>query len=418
MTVELISVGTEILLGDIVNTNAAYISRLMAVCGADVLHQNTVGDNRKRLSEVIRLALSRADIIILTGGLGPTDDDITTEVTSEVLGLKQQIDEDIVETIKSYFKKRNRFMPKTNLKQAMRPEGSKVIENNNGTAPGYLMEKDGKTVIILPGPPGEMKSMIDRVAKEYIAPKTGRVIVSHNVRTFGIGESDMAQRVSELFDNENPTVAPYAKTGEALLRVTASGKTKEECEALIAPVLDEIKEKIGGYIYGIDAENIEEATVEALKENALTVSCAESLTGGLIAKRITDIPGASEIFECGVVSYSNRIKGKLLGVNEKTLEEFKAVSFQTAAEMAEGIRKLSSSSIGVSATGIAGPDGDGTGKEAGLIYIGIASECGTRTVEIKTGHSGENCREYNRTVAASTALNEVRKEVIRLKEKG
>lgn len=415
MIVELISVGTEILLGDIINTNAAYISKLMAACGANVLHQSTVGDNRKRLTEVIRLALSRSDIIILTGGLGPTDDDITTEVTAEVFNLRQSLDESLAEKIREYFKKRGRFMPESNLKQAMKPEGAIVIENNNGTAPGFIMEKGEKAAIILPGPPSEMKPMIDRVAEEYIAPKTGRVIVSHNIRTFGIGESDMAQRVKDLLDGENPTVAPYAKTGEALLRITASGDTKEECEAEIRPVIDEIESRIGEYIYGIDKENIEEATVELLKKKGLTVACAESLTGGLIAKRITDISGASEIFECGVVSYSNRIKNAVLGVKEKTLENFKAVSAETAAEMADGIRKLSGADIGVSATGIAGPGSDGSGKEAGLIYIGISSLRGTRTVRLTTGHSGESCREYNRTVAASNALDEVRKEAKKLK---
>ena len=414
MTAELIFIGTELLLGDIVNTNAVYISKLLALNGVDVLNQSVVGDNEKRLSESIKLALSRSDIIITTGGLGPTKDDITKETVAKLLDLPLETDEKTLQKIKSFFSVRNVEMSKTNEKQALIPRGAEIIENSNGTAPGCIIKKDNKLIIILPGPPREMKPMIDFAVMEHIAPKTERILVSHQIRFFGIGESLMAERAGDLLDSENPTVAPYAKEGEAFLRITAAGKTNDECEELMKPLIDEIQKRLGEYIYGIDVGSIEEATVELLKRNKLKVASAESLTGGLIAKRITDISGSSEIFECGVVSYSDNVKNNLLGVKKETLEEFKAVSSQTAKEMAEGIRKLSGADIGVSSTGIAGPNSDSSGKEAGTFFIGVSTESGTRVIEVRTGQKGSGCREFNRTVAASNALNEVRKTAIEI----
>ncbi len=409
MTVELISVGTEILLGDIVNTNAQYLSVALAALGADVMHQSTVGDNGERLLSEIKACLERSDCLILTGGLGPTPDDITKEVAAEAFGLDLTMDEDILSGIESYFKSKKLTMPPTNSKQALVPDGARVLHNRNGTAPGFIMEKEGKAIIILPGPPKEMCPMFEEYVKPYIASRTGSVIISRTVRTFGIGESDMSERVAHLLENKNPTIAPYAKSGEALLRITAKAENQAEAEKLIAPILDEITTILGDYIYGIDCESIEQAVCSILKEKGLTVAFAESCTGGLCAKRITDISGVSEIFHCGVVSYANEIKHRILGVREDTLEKYSAVSENTAREMAEGIRRLSGSDYGVSITGYAGP---GDEEEVGLIFIGVSSEKGSAVKRLFTAHRGASCRDYNRHVAASNAFNELRKKVI------
>ncbi len=409
MTVELISVGTEILLGDILNTNAQYLSKALAALGADVMHQSTVGDNEERLLSEINADLARSDCLILTGGLGPTPDDITKEVASKAFGLELIMDEDILAEIESYFQSKNLTMPPTNSKQALVPKGARVLPNKNGTAPGFIMEKEGKTIIILPGPPKEMRPMFEEYVSPYIKSKTGCVIISRNVRTFGIGESAMSERVAHLLDSKNPTVAPYAKSGEAMLRITAKAENDDQAEKIIAPVLREIRSLLGEYIYGIDTDSIEETLVALLKEKGLTVAFAESCTGGLCGKRITDISGASEVFHCGVVSYANEIKHKILGVQSETLEKHTAVSESTAKEMAEGVRHLSGSDYGVSITGYAGP---GNEDEVGLIFIGVSSAKGTTVKRLFTAHRGKSCRDYNRHVAASNAFNELRMRII------
>ena len=414
MQVELIFVGTELLLGDILNTNAQYLSEKLAACGADVLRQSVVGDNEQRLTCAIEEALSRADAVITTGGLGPTEDDITKEAAAKAFGVELVEDESILEKINAYFKKKGVEMPPSNKKQALVPLGAEIIPNSNGTAPGFVLKKGEKTLIILPGPPREMQPMADEAIKRQIAPKTGSVILSKQIRTFGIGESAMAESVAELLQSKNPTVAPYAKSGEALLRITAKGKSKEECLALIEPVEKKIKQTLGDLVYGVDIDNIETAVVALLKEKKLTVATAESITGGLVAKRITDVPGASKVFGFGIVSYSNEAKKRVLSVEKETLEKYYAVSAQTAAQMAEGARKLSVADIAVSVTGIAGPESDESQKEAGTFFIGIASSLGTITTEVNTGQKGSSCREYNRTVAASCCLNEIRKEILKL----
>ena len=300
-------------------------------------------------------------------------------------------------------------MPESNKKQALVPEDSIILENNNGTAPGFIMEKDGKTIIILPGPPKEMEPMYRESVEPYLKKFTNEVILSKNIRTFGIGESAMSEKVADLLRGSNPTVAPYAKSGEALLRVTAKAENENEAEKLMAPVIKEIEKRLGDYIYGIDTQSIEDAVAKLLIEKKQTVAFAESCTGGLCAKRLTDISGASEIFHCGVVSYSNDIKHKILGVKQETLDKYTAVSEQTAKEMAEGIRKTAGATYGVSITGYAGP---GEGDEVGTIYIGISSEKENRAVKLLTGHKGAACRDYNRHVAASRAFNELRLTII------
>ena len=409
MNCELISVGTEILLGDILNTNVQYLSKALASLGIGVTHHSTVGDNTQRLLDTLDTAFKRCDTVILTGGLGPTPDDLTKETCARYFGKKLYTDESILEEIESYFTLKNITMPESNKKQALVPEDSIILENHNGTAPGFIMENQGRTIIILPGPPKEMVPMYRESVEPYLRQFTNEVILSKNIRTFGIGESAMSEKVADLLEGNNPTVAPYAKSGEALLRVTAKAKDEAEAEKLMAPVIDEIKNRLGDYIYGIDCESIEKTVAKLLKEKGRTVAFAESCTGGLCAKRLTDLSGASEIFHCGVVSYSNEIKHKILGVKDETLQKYTAVSEQTAKEMAEGIRLLAGANYGVSITGYAGP---GNEKEVGTIYIGVSSEKETRVLELLTGHRGDCCRDYNRHVAASNAFNQLRLAIL------
>ena len=402
---ELISVGTEILLGDILNTDAQFLSQELAKMGISVLHQSTVGDNAERLMKLLEEASQRSDIIILSGGLGPTPDDITKEVCCEFFGKKMYLHKESLEKMKTFFAERKREMPESNVKQAMLPEGCVVFPNNNGTAPGLAMEKDGTHLLLLPGPPRELKAMFSESAVPYLKQFSDKIIISHNVRTFGIGESSMAEKVSDLLDMQNPTVAPYAKDGEALLRVTAMADSEEQAEEMCRPVIEEIRSRLGDTVYGVDYTCIEEAVVELLREKNLKIATAESCTGGFIAKRITNVSGSSEVFECGIVSYSNRIKYEVLGVSAEDLEKYGAVSETVARQMAEGAVRLSGADIAVSVTGIAGPNGDGSDKPVGLSYIGLADKNNSWVRELKTGRTD---REYNRYVNASNALNMIR----------
>lgn len=402
---ELISVGTEILLGDILNTDAQFLSQELAKMGISVMHQSTVGDNAGRLTKLLEEASQRSDIIILSGGLGPTPDDITKEVCCEFFKKKMYLHEESFEKMKAFFAERKREMPENNIKQAMLPEGCVVFRNDNGTAPGLAMEKDGVHLLLLPGPPRELKPMFFESAVPYLKQFSDKIIISHNIRTFGIGESSMAEMVNDLFDMQNPTVAPYAKDGEALLRVTAMADSEEQAEEMCRPVIDEIKSRLGDVVYGVDYTCIEEAVVELLREKKFKVATAESCTGGFIAKRITNVSGSSEVFECGIVSYSNRIKNEVLGVSADDLEKYGAVSETVARQMAEGALKVSGADIAVSVTGIAGPNGDGSDKPVGLSYIGLADKNNSWVTELKTGRTD---RDYNRYVNASNALNMIR----------
>lgn len=409
MNCELISVGTEILLGDILNTNVQYLSKALASLGIGVTHHSTVGDNKQRLLDTLETAFTRCDAVILTGGLGPTPDDLTKETCAEYFGKELYLDDKILEEIESYFKLKNIVMPESNKKQALVPEGSMILENHNGTAPGFIMEKDGKIIVILPGPPKEMVPMYRERVEPYLRKFTNEIILSKNIRTFGIGESAMSELVEDLLEGSNPTVAPYAKSGEALLRVTAKAESEEDAEKLMIPVIDEIKSRLGDYIYGIDCASIEEAVAKLLMERKQTVAFAESCTGGLCAKRLTDIAGTSEIFHCGVVSYSNDIKMKVLGVKAETIRKYTEVSAECAKEMADGVRLLADADYGVSITGYAGPGDD---EEVGLIYIGVSGKNETRAIKLLTGHKGASCRDYNRLVASSRAFNELRMTIL------
>ena len=403
---EILSVGTEILLGDILNTNSRYLSVELAKIGISVLRHTTVGDNAERLAAALTAALERSDIVIATGGLGPTADDITRDVCCEVMGFGTVFNREIADGIKKYFEGRGIPMPENNLRQAYVPVGGEVFENKNGTAPGIGMKKNGKCVVILPGPPYEMAPMYHECVVPYLAEYSDGIIVSKTVRTMCIGESAMAERVADLLEGENPTVAPYAKKGEALLRVTAKAETEAEAQAMLEPVIAEIRKRLGDVVYGIDSESIEQRVVELLKKNKMTLATAESCTAGYIPKRITDIAGASSVFEYGAITYSNDVKERVLGVRHETLVAYGAVSEQTATEMAAGIRRISGADIGIAVTGIAGPGSDGTNKPVGLCFIALNAPDAQICEKIETGR---NDREYNRYVTASRALNLVRR---------
>ena len=409
MTCELVFVGTELLLGDILNTNAQYLSKQLAAIGVNVLHQTVVGDNPDRLRRVLETAFSRADLVLTTGGLGPTKDDLTKEVCAAFFGKPLVLHDESLQRMKAYFSEKGVEMPQTNEKQAWMPAGCVIFENRNGTAPGCAMEQNGKRLVLLPGPPREMKAMYETGVLPYLRPLTNAVIFSREIRTFGIGESAMAQKVSDLLDSENPTVAPYAKEGEAMLRVTAKAATKEAAEQLLQPVIDEILSRLGGVVYGVDVPNLETAVVSLLKEKKMTVATAESCTAGLIAKRLTDVPGASDVFGCGIVSYQNAIKEKLLGVDPAVLAAQTAVCEDVAKQMAAGALRQSGADLAVSITGLAGPGKDELGRDPGLAYLALTDGKQTVTRTVHTGQTGPGCRSYNRTVFSSHVLDMIRR---------
>ena len=409
MNCELISVGTEILLGDILNTDAQYLSRELASMGINVLYTEVVGDNRERLADTLRRALSRSEIVITSGGLGPTKDDLTKEVCCETMGVELYEDAGTLKRIVEYFQKKGTPMAPCNRKQALVPKGGVLFPNSRGTAPGCAIEKDGKHLILLPGPPRELNPMFEEEVRPYLLNKFAQgAIVSRSVRTFGIGESAMAERVSDLLDCANPTVAPYAKSGEALLRVTAKAETERKAARMCDDVVEEIRRRLGSLIYGINTPGLEYTAVELLKKSGKRLGLAESCTAGYIAKRITEVPGSSEVFECGIVSYSNEVKQRLLGVSPQTLKEQGAVCADVAVQMAAGALRLSGADLAVSVTGIAGPDPSEGGKPAGLSFLALTDGAGTYVRKVTTGHSGPGSREYNRYVSSSNALDMVR----------
>ena len=412
---EILSIGTEILIGDIINTNAAYIAKELAGLGINVYHQSVVGDNPQRLKDSLTLALSRADIVITTGGLGPTYDDLSKETIAECFGRKLIMDETSLKRIEEHFKRIGRVMTDNNRKQAMMPEGCVIFQNNNGTAPGCAIEgkgdQEGKTAIMLPGPPREMKPMFEQGVKPFLLKDSDTRLVSRTMHFFGIGESMLETILHDIMqESQNPTIAPYAKTGEVRLRITARVKNGEDANKLIDPMIQQVKEKVGEYLYGIDIEDLQTAAVTALKEKHLHVAVAESCTGGYVTKRLTDVSGASEVFECGVCTYSNRMKQQMLGVKEETLNTYGAVSEQTAREMAAGVRKISSAEIGISVTGNAGPTAS-EDKEVGLVYVGVDSDNFKQVFELHVNRKDQNARETIRYLASSHALDLILKAV-------
>ncbi len=373
MTAELICVGTEILLGNIVNTNAQFISSQCALLGISMYFQTVVGDNAERLSETIKLALGRSDIVILCGGLGPTEDDITKEVCADIMGFELVEDAHTRAHIKEYLENSVfKVIPDNNWKQAVVPKGSIILDNPNGTAPGLILEKDSKTAILLPGPPNELIPLMSTSVTDYLKDKQPECIISRMMKICGIGESAVEEMLIDLIDAQtNPTIATYAKTGEVHIRITAKANDEAEANALLDPLVDEIKDRLGIAVYSTDEDgSLESVLVSLLKENGLKISTAESCTGGLLAGRIINVAGASDVLEEGFITYSDRAKQDILGVSVSTLETYGAVSEQTAREMAEGGAKASGSDVCVSVTGLAGPGGGTEDKPVGLVYIG------------------------------------------------
>lgn len=398
MVVELISVGTEILLGNIVNTNAHYLSERCAQMGLSLYFETSVGDNEARLGEVLKTALTRSDIVILTGGLGPTADDLTKEVTAKTLGLPLKEDAHTRERIESYFARINRTNPPdSNWKQAMVIDGATVVDNTNGTAPGLIVETaEGKLVILLPGPPNEMIPMFENDIFPYLNALQPTVFYSSMVKICGIGESSAEAVIKDLMDaQENPTIAPYAKTGEVHLRVTASAASLDEGKLLVKPIVKELKKRFGENVYTTkESTSLEEKVVKLLRKHKLTLATAESCTGGLLTGRIVNVPGSSDVLYGGYITYANKAKRKSLGVSKETLKEYGAVSEQTATQMAVGACKEAEADAAISITGIAGPDGGTLEKPVGLVYI-ACHLCGTTTVqEFRFTGNRQKIREY------------------------
>ena len=412
MKAEIIAIGSELLLGDIVNTNARYLSKELAALGIDVYHQQVVGDNEERILNAYEEAYKNSDIIITTGGLGPTQDDLTKECAAKYFNKELIVDEESLKVIEEYFKKQGRELKGNNAKQAYFPEGAIILPNSCGTARGVILEESNKKMIILPGPPKEMETMFKEEVLPYLEKLTDCVIESKMLRIFGIGESFMAEKVGSIIDNgKNPTVAPYAKGVDVSLRITAKGKDKEECLKLISPVENEIRSILKEKVYGEGEITLEYKVAEMLCESNLTISTAESCTGGMIAAKLISYPGVSKVFLEGAVTYSNEAKIKRLGVKKETLDRYGAVSEETAKEMAEGICRESGSDVSIVTTGIAGPGGGSVEKPVGLVYIGLCFK-GETIVE---RHIFQGDRDKVRERATMNALNLLRLKII---EKG
>ena len=390
------------MLGDVIDTNAAFISRELAALGIGVYKRLTVGDNPERLKSAFRQAFESADMVVATGGLGPTADDITKEAAAECLGLSLILDENILNGIKAFFKERGVSMPENNIKQAHIPAGAEVLENDNGTAPGVYVEKDGKILAMLPGPPVEMEQMFRNRLRPLLARRQDGVLLSKTIKMCGIGESSMETFVRDMLDQQNPTVAPYAGSFEVRLRITAKAASETEAKNMIEPVRAELYNRLSKYIYGEDDDSLESVSLKLLKEKNLRLALAESCTGGALAARITNIPGSSEVFLESAVTYSNDAKINRLGVNPATLEKHGAVSRETAMEMAKGTALSSKADIGLAITGIAGPGGATPDKPVGLVYIALYNQGELSCEELRWSGSRERVRA--RAVAKSLEI--------------
>lgn len=411
MIVEIISTGTELLLGQIVNSNAAFLASKLNELGFDTLYQTTVGDNRQRMSHVLSVALTRADIIITSGGLGPTQGDITKEVTAQLLGRSLYLHEPTVERIRSFFNKRCYSMPENNLRQAMIPEGAIIVDNDWGTAPGIIIEIADKTIIHLPGPPRELEQMFTYAIQPYLATRFAKqgIIVSRVLRTFGIGESALEEKIKDFIINQsNPTIALLAKHGEIHIRLTAKGATKSEAENLISCLEMQLRQIIEMYIFGVDDQTLEHIVGKLLIENNYTLALAESCTGGLVTNLLTNIPGSSTYIIGSIVCYSNQVKINTLGVPYETLEQYGAVSHETAEIMARNIRNQFNSSIAVGITGIAGPGGATPTKPVGLVYISIDGPLGCKVYEHRFAGDRKNIKHRS----ALAALDHLRNYIL------
>lgn len=378
-TAEIIAVGTELLLGNIANTNAQEISQALSALGINVYWHTTVGDNPGRVREAVELARHRADILITTGGLGPTYDDLTKQTICAAFGRELVLHPDIVEQIRAVYESRlHTSMPDNNIRQAELPVDCVIFDNLVGTAPGCAFEESGVHVLMLPGPPFEMRTMLERWAVPYLRKLSKDAIVSHDIMTFGMGESRLEELLLDKMEHmANPTLATYAKPSEVRLRATAKAESVAAAEALLSPIVADVTAFLGDIVYGVDVKGLEWACVSALKERGLTLATAESCTGGQLAARLTAIPGVSSVYRGGVVSYWTQMKADVLGVPADLLETYGAVSEQTARAMAEGACRITGAQLGVSVTGVAGPDPDERGVKVGVVYVGLSTPDGT-----------------------------------------
>lgn len=405
LTAEIICVGTELLMGQVLNTNEQFIASRLTEAGLALNHSSVVGDNPVRLKELLNLAKSRADIIIMTGGLGPTDDDLTKETVAECFNKKLIFHKECMDKMVSYLKESGKNLTANNEKQAYLPQDCIVIENNNGTAPGCIIEEDGKAAVMLPGPPREMVPMFMDTVLPYLKKKSGTILYSCVLRLFGIGESRAASMCDDLIKNQtNPTIAPYAKEGEVTFRITASAENEDKAKAMVDETKKKMYEILGEFIYAEGDDNsLSRVVVNLLKEKHMTLATAESCTGGLIGKMLTEVSGASDVYKFGFITYSNEAKMALVDVKADTLEKYSAVSEETAREMAKGAREKSGADIGISVTGYAGP----TGENVGLVYIGISDK--NTTEAFRYMQHGD--RERVRNKSALCALDLVRRKI-------
>ncbi len=413
MIVEIINTGTELLLGQIINSNAPYLAKKLNELGFSVLFQTTVGDNRERMSQALKTALNRADIIITSGGLGPTQGDITKEVTAQVVNRPLYLHEPSVKRIKCFFDERNMEMTDNNLRQAMMPQGAKIVSNECGTAPGVILEVGDKTIIHLPGPPHELKWMFKHSIIPYLRERFGfqGTIVSRVLHTYGLGESALEEKIKQfIIAQNNPTIALLARNGEIIIRLTAKATTESEACQLIAQLEKQIRDNIEEYIFGVDTETMEEVAGRILAAKKLTISVAESCTGGLVTSRITDVPGSSDYLIGSIVCYSNKAKIESVGVPESLLVQYGAVSQETAISMATNIKQRFSTDIGIGITGIAGPGGATSEKPVGLVFIAISGPAGTQCHQ----HNFTGERTYIKQRVAQTTLNILRQYILGL----
>lgn len=408
MIAEILSIGTELIMGQIVNGDAQYLSRELAALGITVHHHTTVGDNPARIRAALSLALSRADIVITTGGLGPTEDDLSKEIVAEYFGLQMAEDAGALAAMERFFAAMHREMAPNNRRQARFAEGAIILSNARGTAPGCIVERDGKCVIQLPGPPNELQGMFESSVEPYVRGKSAGSITSRYLRIFGMGESDVAMRVRDLIAAQDAvTIAPYCSTGEVQLRVTAKADTPEQARAAIAPVEAALLARLGDVVYAVSdtaEDSLARHTVQALLRGGRTVAVAESCTGGMVTAALVDVPGVSAALLEGRIAYSNDAKVRGLGVSPEIIEAYGAVSEQTARQMAEGLRAIAGTDIAVSTTGIAGPDGGSEEKPVGLVYVAVASPAYTRVQALRL-HGN---RDRIRTLATLHALNAIR----------
>jgi nicotinamide-nucleotide amidase len=407
MVAEIVAVGTELLLGQITDTNAAYLGRTLAGLGVDVYYKSTVGDNAGRVCEALSRARDRSDLIVTIGGLGPTEDDLTKECIAEVFGERLVMHEPSLDRLRAFFRRRGVEMPERNAKQALIYEHGRTLDNPHGTAPGALLEKEGKVVISLPGPPNEFIPMVDNQMVPFLSERLSgerSYLVTRTLRIIGMGESAVEERVQDLLASRNPTLAPLAHTGEVHLRLAAKAPSREAARELIRPVEEEIRQRLGRVIYAVDQTRLEEAVLAGLRERGLTLACAESCTGGMLGARLTAVPGSSSVFLGGIISYSNEAKASLLGVDPVLLREHGAVSGPVAAAMAKGARERLGADVGVAITGVAGPEGGSPEKPVGLVYVSVDADSGTRVTE----NHFIGIREDIRARAAQSALQLLR----------